>query len=87
MLAKTSRKRTYTVEWMDSPVQSQNKLYIHMEAAMTLAEAAEAFDGLTWIERIDENEGNKLFYGYSRLAMARIGNGKLTLMLEREGEQ
>lgn len=81
MRIETSKGTQHIVEWIDSPIQNENKLYIHMVAEMTLVDAVTEFDGLEWVQRYDENQGDKRFEGYNRLALARIDGDKLTIMM------
>ena len=79
----TSMGYEYAVDWIDTPVQNENRLLFQMQTDSPLSEIVAEFDGLEWIERHDEEQGDKHFEGYSRLAMVQIANGKATLMMER----
>lgn len=79
----TSKNEEYSVDWIDTPVQDGNRLLLQMRTDKTLAEIASAFDGLEWIERYDENQGDKRYEGYSRLTTARTQNGRVLLVMER----
>lgn len=82
----TSKGDEYNIDWIDVPVQDENRLLLEMETGKTLVEIATAFDGLDWIARYDENQGDKWFRQYNRLVMVRNENGKVLLVMER-GEQ
>lgn len=69
MQLKTSKNNTYTVDWIDTV--STGGVYMQMPDARPLPEIAAEFDGLSWLERYDENQGDKRFEGYSVLSMIR----------------
>lgn len=80
----TSKGDEYCVNWIDVPVQDENRLLMQMATDKTLVELVVAFDGLEWIERFDENQGDKRYEGFTRLVvMARIEHGKTMIVLER----
>ena len=65
MLLKTSNGNTYTVDWIDTAMSGD--LYLQMQDERALSVIAAEFDGLDWLERKSENEGDKWFDGYSAL--------------------
>lgn len=65
MELKTSRDKIYPIVWAD--VASSGVLYIQVKDSRPLAQLAEDFDGLEWLERISEDQGDKRFDGYSVL--------------------
>lgn len=69
MQLKTSRGNEYTVDWIDTV--ATGGVYMQMPDARPLPEIAAEFDGLSWLERYDENQGDKRFEGYSVLSMIR----------------
>lgn len=83
MKVVTSMGYEYVVEWIDTPITDKNRLLLHMKGERPLSEIVAEFDGLEWLERYDEAEGNKRFEGFTRLSMARIDNGNVTIAMER----
>lgn len=82
MQLKTSRNNIYTVDWIDTV--STGGVFMQMMDARPLAEIAAEFDGLTWLERYDENQGDKRFDGYGELVMIkRPEAGVVVLKLEK----
>lgn len=69
MLLKTSKGKTYTVDWIDTI--NTGTLYMQMRDESALSVIAEEFEGLEWLMRESENQGNKLFEGYSNLTMVK----------------
>lgn len=69
MQLKTSKGNEYTVDWIDTV--SVGGVFMQMVDARPLPEIAAEFDGLSWLERYDENQGDKRFEGYSVLSMIR----------------
>lgn len=84
MKIKTSKQKTYDVEWID--VASSGKLYLEMKDGRRLPAVAADFDGLSVIERVDENQGNKVFEGYTALeSIHRTEDNVITIALGKEG--
>lgn len=82
----TSKGRIYDIDWIDTI--STGTLYMQMENAKRLPEIAEEFDGLEWLKREDENQGDKLFEGYSILTMIRRdAPGVVILTFEKAGDK
>lgn len=69
MLLKTSNGNTYTVDWIDTI--NTGTLYMQMMDERALSVIASEFEGLEWLMRESENQGNKLFEGYSNLTMVK----------------
>lgn len=65
MELKTSRDKVYSIVWAD--VASSGVLYMQVQDSRLIAQIAEDFDGLEWLERISEDQGDKRFDGYSVL--------------------
>ena len=82
----TSAGNEYIVEWIDMPVTDENQLLLKMQTGRPIAEIVAEFDGLEWIERYDENQGDKRFDGFTRLVMVRIEKGKVMIAMERSSE-
>ena len=82
----TSKGYTYDIDWIDTI--STGTLYMQMQCSQRLPEIADAFDGLEWLKREDENQGDKLFEGYSDLTMIRHdAPGIVILTFERGNAQ
>lgn len=82
MQIKTSTGNEYEVQWIDVPVQDEKRLLLQMQTDRPLVEIVMEFNGLEWIERYDENQGDKRYEGFTRLVMARIENGEIMIVLE-----
>lgn len=65
MELKTSRDKIYPIVLAD--VASSGVLYMHVQDSRPIAQIAEDFDGLEWLERISEDQGDKRFDGYGVL--------------------
>lgn len=83
MQIKTSAGNEHEVNWIDVPVQDENRLLLQMQTGRPLVEIVTEFDGLAWIERYDEHQGDKRYEGFTRLVMARIEDGAVMIVLER----
>lgn len=84
MLLKTSNGNTYTVDWIDTI--STGALYMQMMDERALSVIASEFEGLEWLMRESENQGDKRFDGYTRLDMIqRAAPGVVLLKLTRGG--
>lgn len=84
MTLTTSRNKTYDVDWIDGPTLTDGMVTLQMSESRRLPEIAEEFDGLEWLKRESETQGNKLFEGFSRLAMIRQTGQKILLSLDKE---
>lgn len=69
MLLKTSKGCEYNVDWIDTI--NTGTLFMQMMDERTLSIIAAEFEGLEWLMRESENQGNKLFEGYSNLTMVK----------------
>ena len=85
MQIKTSKGNEYAVHWIDTQVQSPNRLILSMETDMPITQLVYEFDGLSRIERLDENEGNKTFDGYGALTAISRMNHSVQITMERTG--
>ena len=85
MTIRTSAGTTHEVRWIDKPIQDDTALALRMDDARRLSAIIAEFDGLAWIERYDELQGNKRYDGYTVLAEAkRMPDGSVLLMLRLE---
>lgn len=82
----TSKGYTYDIDWIDTVATGE--LYMQMQNSQRLPEIADEFDGLEWLKREDDNQGDKLFEGYSVLTMIRRdAPGVVILTFERGNAQ
>ena len=84
MLLKTSNGNTYTVDWIDTI--STGDLYMQMMDERALSVIAAEFEGLEWLMRESENQGNKLFEGYSNLTMVKQVEPGIVLLTFQKAE-
>ena len=85
MLLKTSNGYTYDIEWIDTV--HTGELFMQMQSTQRLPEIANEFDGIEWLKREDENQGDKLFEGYSKLTMVkRLAPDTVLLTFDRGDE-
>ncbi len=85
MRLKTSLGYTYEINWIDTI--STGTLYMQMKDQRTLPDIASEFDGLEWLKREDENQGDKLFEGYSILTMIRRDAPDVVMMTFEKGAE
>ena len=87
MKLKTSKGKTYEVDWVDVASLTSGNLFAQLRDDRPLHEIAEEFDGLEWLERESDTQGNKRFEGYNRLTgLSRMAvNGAVQLTLCKEG--
>jgi len=83
MLLKTSNGNTYNVDWIDTI--NTGTLYMQMMDERALSVIAAEFEGLSWLKRESENQGDKLFEGYSALTMVRQADPGVVLMTFEKG--
>lgn len=82
MKLTTSKGNEYTVDWIDGPTITSGAVMLQMQDVRSLAEIAGEFDGLEWLKRESENQGNKEFCGYNVLQhISRMNNGKVQIAL------
>ena len=68
MTVKTDRGKTFDVNYAWGPVRSTGELMIELTAdARPLSQIAADFEGVQAFKRVDENEGNMTFEGYTEL--------------------
>lgn len=85
MQLKTSKSYTYAIDWIDTVPTGQ--LFMQMQTTQRLPEVAVEFDGLEWLERIDANQGDKLFEGYSVLTMIKRVATDVVIMTFEKGDE
>lgn len=78
MLLKTSKGNEYTVDWIDTV--STGGVFLQMVDARPLSVIAPEFDGLEWLERRDENQGDKRFEGYNTLVLIQRAAPEVALI-------
>lgn len=67
MLIKTSRNKEYPAKWISPPIQDPTKLLMMIEDERPLVQILTEFDGLEWLERVSNNQGDIRFSGYTLL--------------------
>lgn len=85
MLLKTSNGNTYNIDWIDTV--STGSLFMQMMDERALSVVAAEFEGLEWLKREDENQGDKLFEGYSNLTMVKQVEPGIVIMTFERGEE
>ena len=85
MEIKTSQNKTYTVKWIDTSILNEKMLSMQMTDTRSLSVIAAEFDGLMEISRTDENQGNKIFSGFSTLVNIRRNGDDVLIQMEAEG--
>lgn len=85
MKLQTSNGYTYDIDWIDTVITGE--LYMQMQNTQRLPDIAAAFDGLEWMERVDANQGDKLFDGYSELTMVKRVAPDVVIMTFKKGDE
>ena len=84
MVLKTSRNKTYEVDWVDVAAITSGNLLLQMTDERPLHLIAAEFDGLEWLRRESEEQGNKLFEGFNRLIrISRKDDTSVLLVLSK----
>lgn len=84
MLLKTSNGKTYTVDWVDT-IATTGNIFLQLPDPRPLPAIAAEFDGLSWLRREDENQGNKDFPGYNvLLGIQRVAPGICIISIGKE---
>lgn len=87
MKLTTSKGNEYTVDWIDGPTIIEGCVILQMQDERPLADIAIEFDGLKWLKREDEHQGNKEFNGFGVLKrVSRMTGGKVQIALGKRGE-
>lgn len=85
MKLTTSKGNDYAIQWADTA--STGELFMQMDDERKLSVIAEEFEDLTWLKREDENQGDKLFEGFSELkTINRIRPGTVIITLTKGAE-
>lgn len=87
MTIKTSRGKTYDVDWIDPSIIGDKNLMLQMTDTRRLPIIAAEFDELELIQRFDEQQGDKQFEGYAELVMIqRFTDGSIQISLGKPKE-
>lgn len=78
MLLRTSNGHAYNVDWIDTV--STGDLFMQMMDERALSVIAAEFECLEWLKRESENQGDKLFEGYSVLTMVKQAEPGIVLL-------
>ena len=71
--------------YLGGPTQLGDLVMLQYADGRRLPEIAAEFDELDWLERIDEDQGNKHFAGYTRLNGISRNGGNVLVELAKEG--
>ncbi len=84
MKLTTSKGNEYTVDWIDGPTITTGAVNLKMQDGRRLPAIAEEFDGLEWLKRESESQGNKEFAGYTVLqGISRVSNGAVLIAIAK----
>lgn len=85
MKLTTSKGNEYSVDFIDGPTITDGLVVLKMHDKRHLPEIAAEFDGLEWLKRESEEQGDKEFVGYSELQrISRNVDGTVTLAFAKE---
>lgn len=86
MRITTSKGGEYGVIYIDNPIQDRAMLMLAFSDPRRLPEIAAEFDGLAEVRRYDEQQGDKVFEGYTLLKEIRRlpTDDRVCITLERE---
>lgn len=85
MKLTTSKNKTYNVEWIDVAVMSSGHVLLQMKDERRLPEIAAEFDGLEWMKRESDTQGDKTFEGFTKLIRISRMAGLVQLTFDKEG--
>lgn len=71
MTLTTSRNKTYNVIYVDGPTRLGGTVMLRMADPRLILEVGAEFEGLEWMRRESENQGNKEWTGYTQLVSVR----------------
>ena len=78
----TSKGNEYTVDWIDGATITSNAVILQMDDARSLSVIAGEFEGLEWMRRESELQGNKEYHGFTAInRIYRMNNGKVQIAL------
>lgn len=78
----TSRNLEYDADWVDGPTVTDGLVHACVRDSRSLPVIAAEFDGLDWLKRESERQGNKEFIGYNVLQhIARRNDGAVLIAL------
>lgn len=80
MKLTTSKNKEYVVDWIDGPTITSGHVMMQMSDERKLAVIASEFDGLEWLKRESEDQGDKLYEGYSDLVSIVRRNPDVVLL-------
>lgn len=85
MKLTTSSQKTYDVDWIDVATITSGNLLLQMQDERPLHLIAVEFDGLEWLKRESDTQGNKTFEGFNRLIgiNRNAANGAVQLTLSK----
>lgn len=71
MTLQTSRNKTYDVIYVDGPTRLAGTMMLRMADPRPILEVGAEFDGLEWLKRESDTQGNKEWTGYTELVSIR----------------
>lgn len=71
MTLTTSRNKTYKVIYVDGPTRLSGTIMLRMADPRPILEIGAEFDGLESFKRVDANQGDKEWTGYTELVSIR----------------
>lgn len=71
MTLQTSRNKTYNVIYVDGPTRLSGTVMLRMADPRPILEVGAEFDGLEWLKRESDTQGNKEWTGYTELVSIR----------------
>lgn len=84
MKLKTSSNKEYEVDWIGESTFLSGNVVLQMQDKRPLHEIAAEFNGLEWMERESEKEGNKRFEEYSVVqSIQRRPNGEVLISFSK----
>ena len=84
MKLTTSKGNEYKVDWIDGATVISNEVILQMNDARSLSVIADEFEGLVWMKRESELQGDKEFNGFNKLnRIFRLANGKVQIALSK----
>lgn len=84
MTLATSRGNTYVVDWIDGPTLISGRIMMRTIDTRPLAEIVAELDGLAWMQRKDEAQGDKRWGATKLVGIYRDGD-RVTASFALEG--